>query len=295
MLRRTLVVLAVLTLQGIAAAEEQITVLGVDNTMNVLERWASAERTTVNETANSWNFKIDKHDLTVFAPKPGTPIPALASAMYQSTIAVVVMDALAGPTPAYRDHVIAARQAEVPLIAVILANVDDLNFTVPREAAEYLAMEDEEARAVLSLYEVGGENTLVFHDSRSGLNVSDSTAGGIDVVTSTLMKNRTARAPNRAVGKQKTGLATVYFLAEAESNNKAITISEPTPLLMWSEGGAAKIELLPDSLISPGEMAEVSVDADTFFAGQPGSQIILFNRNHIIGLGMLTEVKSSKP
>lgn len=278
-----------------AAADEQITVLGVDSKMDVLERWASAERTVVNETANSWNFKVDRFDLTVFAPKPSTPVSALASAMYQSNIAVVVMDAVVGPTPAFRDHIIAARQAEVPLVAAMLTNVENLNSTLPREAAEFLALEDEEARAVMSLYEIGGENTLVFHDSLTNFNVPDSTAGGINVVTATLMKNSVARSPYRAVKKQKTGLATVYFLAEAESNGYAISISAPTPLLMWSEGGAAKIELLPDYSISPGDVAEVIVDADSFFAGQRGSRIMLFDDNHIIGMGVLTKVHSSEP
>jgi len=290
---RYLFVLLGLALQGLAAADERITVLGIDSTMDVLERWASTERTVVSETANSWVFKIDRYDLTVFAPKPDVPLPALASAMYQSDIAVVAMDALVGPTPALRDYIIAARQAEVPLVAAILANVESLKATLPMDARELLALEDVEVRALLSLYEVGDENTLVFYDSYTDFNVPDSTAGGIDVVSSTLMKNRVPRSPYRAVEKQRTALATVYFLAQAESNGYGISISEPTPLQMWSEGVATNIELLPDYLISPGDTAEIIVDADTFFAGQRGSRIILFDDNHVIGIGVLTKVHFS--
>ncbi|MGI9239145.1 MAG: hypothetical protein ACR2QZ_17230 [Woeseiaceae bacterium] len=107
-------------------AEVRIAVVGTDNAMDLITRWASSEGASVNETKSAQSFRIDNLDAMVLAPRPETSIAQVASLLHQANAAVIVIDATQGPLPINREHIILARQARVPVITIMLRLVRDL-------------------------------------------------------------------------------------------------------------------------------------------------------------------------
>lgn len=278
-------------------AEIRIAVMGVDNDMDLIERWASAEGASVRKTKSSQSFRIDDLNALFLAPRPETSLAQVASLLYDASAAVIVIDSTQGPLPINREHIILARQARVPVVAIMLANVDDLHVLLPEDAREFLVLEEEEVRSVMSAYELDGRSALLFHDSSVRTNAPKASAGGLSDAGSSVAGISRGGDRNPQAEPQRQGQAQVYLLTEAETSGTTASISKSTPMTIWSEGATANIELTSSRAAAPGDVTEVSIHAPQMFLGREGSRFVLIKNETVVGIGVLTDVSrfSSSP
>lgn len=284
------VILSVLLLSQSLHAEVRIAVVGVHEDMNLIERWASIENTSVSETANARIFRVDDLDALVLAPRPKASLADVASLLYQANAAVIVIDTTQGPLPINREHIILARQARVPVISIMLANVDELHALAPKDAIELLMLEEEEVRSLMAAYELDGPSALLFHDANAGTNAPTASSGGLNRAASMVARiiNDDDRDPPTEPRRQARGQ--VYLLTAAEVNGVPVSISGSTSMEIWSEGRSAVVEVASATAAGPGDVSEVSIRAQREFRGEAGSRFVLIKDESLVGIGVLTEV-----
>lgn len=290
--KRIIALLALLSLSANSLAEIRVAVLGVGENMDLMQRWSGAMNATVSETAQSWSFRASDSSLVVRAPKPGTAIPVVANTVYQSDVSLIVLDTTQGPLPHNREHIIVSRQARVPVVAIMMANVDELFSLAPKDARELLRLEEEEIREVMRLYEVGGAATVLLHDSSSPARAPRSADGGLKSAGQVLSQADEPGNSRATMGQQRGAKAELYLLADAEAGGKGATIAQTATLQVWSEGSAATAEISMQGRIGPGDFGSVDIRTSEPITGGAGSRILLFDRNRVVGIGVLTAVGS---
>jgi translation elongation factor EF-Tu-like GTPase len=288
--KQIFIILVLMILGQPLHAEVRIAVVGIDNDMNLIERWASTEGTSVNDTKNSRSFRIDDPNAVVLAPRPETSLAQVASLLYQANAAVIVIDTTQGPLPANREHIMLARQARVPVISIMLANVDELHALAPGDATELLMLEEEEVRFLMAAYELDGGSALLFHDANVGANAPKASAGGLSKAVSVITGISKGGDRNPPAEPQRQARGQVYLLTAAEANGVPASISGSASMVIWSEGSSATVEVTSVTAAAPGDVAEVSIRAQGTFFGQAGSRFVLIKNESVVGLGVLTEV-----
>ncbi len=289
-MKQICIIVLLLTLAQSLQAEVRIAVLGVDSEMDLMERWASAENSSVKKSKSSQSFKIDDLDALVLAPRPETSPAQVASLLYQGHAAVIVIDATQGPLPINREHVILASQARVPVISIMLANVDDLHALAPADAPEFLRLEEEEVRSLMTAYELDGRAAPLFHDATVGANAPKASDGGLSEAASILASKSTGSDRGASAEPQRKARGQVYLLTEAEANGDTATITGSMSMEIWSGGSSASVEVTSKRAASPGDIVEISINAPRMFLGKAGSRFVLIKDDSVVGLGVLTEV-----
>lgn len=291
-MNRFTVLLALLFVNSTSLAQTKIAVVGASDDSDLMARWAHAEKTTVRESGSAQYFQIDRVKTIVLAPKAGASLSAVANTLYEADVAIIVLDTTVGPLPVNRTHAIMARQASVPAIAVMMADVDELFSQAPADAQELLVLEEAEIREVLALYEVGGPDTLVFHDSNNTDRAPLSVAGGLPDVSNVVAKLGVSRPAQSDLGDFANAQAHIYLLTDGETNYHAASISESASMDMWSEGRSTSVVVDAEGLVSPGDVAVVTIRTAEQFRGQPGSRMLLMKDSHVVGVGVFAEVSN---
>lgn len=296
-MKQFLALLILMALGQSLHAEIRVAVMGINNDMDLIERWANAEGASARKTKSSSSFRVDDLNALFLAPRPETSLAQVASLLYDASAAVIVIDATQGPLPINREHIILARQARVPVVAIMLANVDDLHALLPEDAREFLVLEEEEVRSVMSAYELDGRSALLFHDSNVRTNAPRASAGGLGEAGPSISRISRGGDRNPRAEPQRQGQAQVYLLTEAETGGATASISKSTPMTIWSEGATANIELTSSPAAAPGDVADVSINAPHMFFGREGSRFVLIKNETLVGIGVLTDVSrfSSTP
>lgn len=270
--------------------DTRIAVVGATQDMQLIERWAAAEGATVKDAKRVQSFKVGSLKTSVLAPKPGSQNSLVASMLYQADAAVIVIDATQGPLPSNREHIILARQAGVPYIVIMMANVDQLDVFASDEARDLLKLQVEEVRAVMEAYELDGRSALVFHDAGKPAYAPRPAAGGLEKIASLVSRLSTARSRSERFSSQHRAVGQVYLLTDAETNGRSVSVAKATTMTLWSEGSTAPVEVTAQPAAGPGDVAEVSIQASDVFLGAAGSRIVLLRNDRVVGIGLLTEV-----
>lgn len=288
--RKAVSLIAVLFIASPAPAELRVAVLGVTPKMDVVESWASIEDAEVTVTSAAKSFRIEKSDITIVAPTPTATLPEKATTLYRADAAIIVMDATEGPLPSLRDHVIIARQAQVPLVTMMFANVDLLWKLAPDDARELLDLEEEEFLNVLSLYEMGDARTPLFHDTAHANRAPTSATGGLGAVGRYFANRSSARQAASNIESQRNALGQVYFLADAEANGYGIDRAKEWSLELWTEGTSRVVDVYGAEVYGTADVGAVSIEAADPFPAYEGSRFLLFDDGHIVGLGVMTNL-----
>ena len=214
----------------------------------------------------------------------------IANQLRKSSIAVVVVDSTIGPLPIDRDHIIIARQARVPLIVVLLANLKGLHSAVPGEAAELLELEELEMRELLSNYEVGGDSTHVFYDRKHTFNGAPLSGMGIKETFNALSKIKATRYRSNSSREVKEFRGSFYLLTQAEANNKGMVLSKGKSISIWSEGTDSMSTVGSDGIYKPGDVTEFNVKIKNMIAGYEGSRVLLLSSGYLLGIGVIAKI-----
>lgn len=227
------------------------------------------------------------------AALPGLPIGLITTSLHTSDVALVVLDATQGPLPTNREHILAARQARVPYVHVLITNVDDLYGLVGQaDGDELLALEEQEIRAVLEVYGVGGANTPVYHDSAYAQRATASMAGNLGDLASDLAALPAKKREQERLRPTLTAKGDVYLLTEEETNYQAVTIEGERELDLWIAGQSDAVKVQVDGTARPGDFINFRYRSATPLPAASGARMMLINDDRIVGIGVITELTS---
>lgn len=225
----------------------------------------------------------------IMTPKLNAKASEVASLAQYADHAVIVVDATKGPLPITREHVLIARQAGVPSLSIMFVNVSGLEGML--DAGELLKLEELEVREIFNMYEMGGDNAPVYHDSEiKVLPNPNINAIGLNSVLSKLAVTPKREVLNAQYFTGKSLDTYVYVLTPQEAKNTEI-LTEGGAVTLWVDGQITKGKVTSKGL-APGSHGELKIILEAPVKTEEGSRYLLENNGQIIAMGVVVRVSS---
>jgi hypothetical protein len=272
-------------------ASPNVTRIGDDYRGVVMREVAAKERSAIHRRDGVYELVIESAGLTVSSLAPGGGITAMANLLRVTDIALIVVDATVGPTHTIREHVLIARQARVPMLAMLLGRVAQLYADAPGEADEVLAIEAQEIRELLSGYDLNGNAAGVYYDARTPKTVAGISAFGNRESLRALSRFAPRRAREAVMGQVSDIWGAVYLLTESEADGDAVSLAPNDTFIIWSEGTQSTATLRSVSQYHPGDYREMPLTLEAPIKGVEGSRILLVRGGRVVGLGAITQIR----
>ncbi|WP_346839376.1 hypothetical protein [Microbulbifer sp. SAOS-129_SWC] len=225
----------------------------------------------------------------ITTPKLDAKASEVASIAKDASHAVIVVDATQGPLPIAREHVLIARQAGVPSLSIMFANVSGLKGMA--DAGKLLELEEVEVREVLNMYEMGGDNAQLFYDSgiKALPNISANAIGLKSVLS------KIEAIPKRKIFNVKyfTGksLNTYVYLLTPQEAKYTEALSQGSSVSLWVNGQLTKGKVASRGL-APGDNGKLKLILDKPVKAAEGSRYLLEKNGKIIAAGAVVSVSS---
>jgi translation elongation factor EF-Tu-like GTPase len=271
-------------------AGPSVTLVGDDTAGIVIRELAATERSEIRLRDDVYELSVVSAGVTVRSLAPGAGATAMADLLQVTDIALIVMDSTVGPSPVIREHVLIARQARVPMLAMLLTNVDRLYATAPEDGTELLVLEVQEMRELLSTYDLDGNAIRVYVDARPPESVAGIAAFGQREALRALSRFAPQRVRSADTGQVSQIWGAVYLLTGPEADGHAISLAPHDSIVVWSEGTQSKATLSSVSEYYPGDFREMSLSLRSAVRGMVGSRILLVRGERVVGLGAITEI-----
>ncbi|TFH46404.1 MAG: hypothetical protein E4H01_10040 [Lysobacterales bacterium] len=267
-----------------------ITLIGDDVRSTVMEYMAAGEQSEIRHRDGVDELTPVSAGVTLRNLAPGSASIAMADLLLVSDIALIVMDSTVGPTPVIREHILIARQARVPMLAVLVSNVARLHARAPAESAEILAVEIEAVRGLLSAYDFDAKSVRVYYDAPVPEPVEGVAAFGNREALRALSTFVPRRVRAADTGPVTEIWSAVYLLTELETVGAAVSLAPQDSIMVWSEGTHSKATLSSVSQYHPGDFREMSLTLESPVSGKEGSRILLVSGERVVGLGAITQI-----
>jgi len=272
-----------------AQAGPVVTLIGDSYRFVVMDEVAAAERSGMQSRNGFDEVEAAGAGVTLRNSSGGAGAIQMADLLQVSDIALIVVDATVGPTPVVREHILIARQARVPMLAMLLTNVARLQADAPQEDDELLAVEVEEVRALMSIYDLDGAGARVYYDARTTA-AGDAAVFGSREALRALSRYLPRRVRPADMGQVSEIWAAVYLLTELESAGKAVTLTPQDTITVWSEGTRTQARLASVTPYYPGDFREMLLSLASPLTGTQGSRLLLVSGEQVVGLGAITEI-----
>lgn len=251
---------------------------------------AAKEQSDIRRLGDIHELSVPTVALTFRTLAPEGSVMALADVLHASDIALIVVDSTSGPTPTIREHILVARQARVPMLSVLLVDVERLYAKAPDQAAGLLALEVGEIRELLSTYELKGDSVLVSYDAETPGLEDPGAAHGLRETLRTLSRFVPVRVQPAEMGSANEIWGAIYLLTEAETGGHAESLMPDDSVMVWSEGTRSRAKLASISPYFPGDFREMPLTLDAPLKAREGSRILLLRDGRIVGLGAVTQL-----
>ena len=271
-------------------AAPDVTLVGDDYRGVVMREVAARETSEIRRRDGVYELAVESAGVMVRSLVPGGSATAMANLLHATDIALIVIDSTRGPTPIIREHILIARQARVPMLATLLANVERLYADAPDEAAELLAIEVQEIRELLSTYDLNGNFVGVYYDARTPKAVAQVAAFGSRETLRALSRFVPRRARTGDMGQVSEIWGAVYLLTDFEADGHAVSLTPQDSIIVWSEGTQSRATLRSDSPYHPGDFREMPLSLEAPVKGMEGSRILLVRSERVVGLGAITQI-----
>lgn len=274
----------------VAYASPGVTLIGDDYRGFLMREAAAGERSEIRRGGDVYELLLESVGVTVRNLVPGGGVAAMADLLHVTDIALIVIDSTKGPTPVIREHILIARQARVPMLAILLANVQRLYASAPDEAAELLAIEVQETRELLSAYDLNGDSVRVYYDSGAPGSATPVSSFGMREALRTLSRFVPRRVGAGELVEVRELWGAVYLLTDLEADGNAVSLSPQDEIIVWSEGTRSKATLSSISSYHPGDFREMALSLEQPLKATEGSRILLMSGERVVGLGAVTQI-----
>ncbi len=286
----TAAALLCVTFAPAAYSGPSVTLVGDDYRGVVMREASATEGSEIRRGDDVYELVLESAGVTMRSLVPGGSATAMADLLHVTDIALIVIDSTRGPTPVIREHILIARQARVPMLAVLLTNVERLYAGAPDEAAELLAIEVQEIREVLSAYDLNGDSVDVYYDSQTP-DAGTAVAGfGTRETLRALSRFVPRRVQAGHLRKVRELWGAVYLLTDLEADGNAVSLSPQDEITVWSEGTQSRGVLNSISQYYPGDFREMALSLEQPLNGMEGSRILILSGDRVVGLGAITQI-----
>ncbi len=251
---------------------------------------AAQERSPIHRREGVYELLVESAGVKVSSLAPGGGATAMADLLQVTDIGLIVIDSTVGPTAVIREHILIARQARVPMLAMLFTNVAQLYADAPNEAAEVLALEVREIRELLSAYDLNGGAAGVYYDARTPDDVAGISAFGVRASLRVLSRFASRRVRVAEMGQVSDMWGAVYLLTELEADGNAVNLAPNDTVTVWSEGTQSTATLRSVSQYLPGDYREMPLTMAAPITGMEGSRILLVRGERVVGLGSITQI-----
>ena len=272
-------------------ASPAVTLIGDDYRGVVIREIAAKERSDIHRRGGVYELVVESAGLTVRSLAPGGGVTAMADLLQVTDIALIVIDSTVGPTHIIREHILIARQARVPMLAMLLTNVARLHADAPDEADEVLAIEVQEIRELLSTYDLNGNDAGVYYDARTPQTVAGIAAFGNRESLRALSRFAPRRVREEGMGQVSESWGAVYLLTELEADGNAVSLAPKDTFIIWSEGTQTTATLRSVSQYHPGDYREMPLTLEAPIKRMEGSRILVVRGERVVGLGEITQIR----
>ena len=209
---------------------------------------------------------------TAFALPPEQATAAqTADAAQQATLGVLVVDPAIGPLPVTREHIVVARQARVPKLAVLFTQSDAL------DDKDLLELEIMEIRDLLNSYEMDGEHARIY--------VGDQ---GLQQLLADAAALAPRPQPSAPLADSRSLHGYIYNLSRAEGGH---ALSAGDSMDIWIGGQTVRCKLVSPQAVADGETPEVRLETEKPLAAAAGQRFLLQQNGRLIAAGVVEDAE----
>ncbi len=203
-------------------------------------------------------------------PSQATAAQAADTAQH-AALGVLVVDSATGPLPVTREHILVARQARVPKLAVLFSQSDAL------DDKDLLELETMEMRNLLDTYEMDGEHARIYV-GHQGLQQ--------------LLADTAALAPRPQPPKlpqtSRRLHGYIYNLSREEGGH-ALSAGDSTEI--WIGGQTVRCRLVSPQSVADGETPEVRLETEEALVAAEGQRFLLQQNGRLIAAGVVSDAE----
>lgn len=208
---------------------------------------------------------------TAFAlPPPQATAAQTADAAQQAALGVLVVDPAIGPLPVTREHIVVARQARVPKLAVLFTQSDAL------DDKDLLELETMEMRDLLETYEMDGDHARIY--------VGDQGLRQLLADAAALLP----RPQSSALADSRRLHGYIYNLSRAEGGH---ALSAGDSMDIWIGGQTVRCRLVSPQAVADGETPEVRLETERPLAASAGQRFLLQQNGRLIAAGVVEDAE----
>lgn len=201
-------------------------------------------------------------------PPPHATAAQAADMAQQAALGVLVVDSTTGALPITREHIIVARQAYVPKLAVLFTP------SVVLDDKELLELEIKEMRDLLDSYEMDDKNARIYIGYQ-GLRQLIADAA---TLTPRQQPSTTLQVNSRRLHSY------IYNLSREEGGH---TLSVGDSMDIWIGGQTVRCKLVSPQTVAAGEPPEVLLEAEKPLAVFEGQRFLLQQNGRLIAVGVV--------
>jgi len=261
-----------------------IALLGDQTRLELIHNLASVSNAVSDEQENRVDFSavVAGKSLNVSTIRSDLLVSHVANCAV-ADIAVITVDARSGAMPIHREHILFARQMEVPTVLVMFTHSDAI------EDAELLELQELEMRELFGLYDYNRDEVIVEFDS--SVERGENITSGEKALLQTLAR-QARRLPH--TGATLTDSCTLYLYALTEESAYPLVFegiesgeytfvigSLITPVMIHASPGVA-----------PGYSDYVKATFSSPISVHLAQRCVLVTKNHLAAAAVITSLGS---
>lgn len=204
-------------------------------------------------------------------PPPQATAAQTADAAQQAALGVLVVDPAIGPLPVTREHIVVARQARVPKLAVLFTQSDAL------DDKDLLELETMEMRDLLETYEMDGDHARIY--------VGDQ---GLQQLLADAAALAPRPQPSAPLADSRSLHGYIYNLSRAEGGH---ALSAGDSMDIWIGGQTVRCKLVSPQSVADGETPEVRLETERLLAASAGQRFLLQQNGRLIAAGVVEDAE----
>ena len=209
---------------------------------------------------------------TAFALPPEQATAAqTADTAQQAALGVLVVDPAIGPLPVTREHIVVARQADVPALAVLFTQSDAL------DDKDLLELEIMEIRDLLNSYEMDGEHARIY--------VGDQ---GLQQLLADAAALAPRPQPSAPLADSRSLHGYIYNLSRVEGGH---ALSAGDSMDIWIGGQTVRCRLVSPQSVADGETPEVRLETEKPLVATEGQRFLLQQNGRLIAAGVIADAE----
>ena len=204
-------------------------------------------------------------------PPPQATAAQTADTAQQAALGVLVVDPAIGPLPVTREHIVVARQARVPKLAVLFTQSDAL------DDKDLLELETMEMRNLLDTYEMDGEHARIY--------VGDQ---GLQQLLADAAALAPRPQPSAPLADSCSLHGYIYNLSRVEGGH---ALSAGDSMDIWIGGQTVRCRLVSPQSVADGETPEVWLETEKPLAATEGQRFLLQQNGRLIAAGVIADAE----